>query len=121
MIHGFVTSRREAVVCVVVRGPRSHEEVEAMVDTGFTAFLTLPPSLVEALDLPFKRRGWAMLADGSDISFDVHEAEILWDGRPRIIDVSVADTTPLLGTSLLEGCELAIRFVDDGDVFIKAL
>lgn len=106
---------------MTVRGPRADREIETIVDTGFNGFLTLPPHLVASLDLPFRERGRAILADGSDISFDIHEAEILWDGRPRIIDVSVADTTPLLGTSLLEGCKLTIRFVDDGDVSIEAL
>lgn len=60
-----------------------------------------------------------MFADGSEISFDVHEAEILWDGRPRIIDASVADTVPLVGTSLLDGHKLTVRFVDGGDIFIE--
>lgn len=121
MISGFVNFGREAVVRVVVRGPHSREEIEALVDTGFTAFLTLPQTLVVALELPFKRRGWAVLADGSEISFDVYEAEIVWDGHPRVIDVSVAETTPLIGTSLLEDHELTIRFVDDGDVSIETL
>lgn len=89
-------------------------------DTGFNGFLTLPPHLVAALDLPFRERGRAILADGSDIPFDIHEAEILWDGHPRIIDVSVADTDPLIGTSLLDDHKLMIRFVDGGDVFIEA-
>ncbi len=106
---------------MTVRGSRSDREIEAIVDTGFNGFLTLPPHLVAALDLPFRERGRAILADGSDISFDIHEVEIVWDGHPRVIDVSVADTTPLLGTSLLDGHELAIRFVDGGTVFIKAL
>lgn len=103
----------------MVRGPRSHEEIEAIVDTGFNGLLTLPSHLIAVLDLPFRERGRAILADGSDISFDIHGAEIVWDGQARQIAVGVADTTPLVGTSLLDGYELTVRFVDGGDVFIE--
>lgn len=90
-------------------------------DTGFDGDSTLSPSLIEALDLPFRERGRTILADGSDVSFDIHDAEIVWDGHPRVIDMSIADTTPLLGTPMLDGYELTVRFVDDGEVSIEAV
>jgi clan AA aspartic protease len=120
LIVGFVNVRREAIIRMTVRGPHTDREIEAIVDTGFDGNLTLPPSLIEALDLPFRERGRAVLADGSDVSFDIHEAEIVWDECPRTIAVGVADAEPLLGTSLLDGYELTVRFVDEGEVKIKA-
>jgi clan AA aspartic protease len=118
---GRVNAFREAVVSVTVRGSLAEEEIEAVIDTGFNGSLTLPPSLIEALGLPFRRRDRAILGDGSETFFDTHEAEIVWDGHPRAIAVDSADTEPLLGTALLDGCELTIRFVDDGEVFIEAM
>jgi predicted aspartyl protease len=39
MITGVVTSSREAVIHVLVRGAHEQEaEVEAVIDTGFTGF-----------------------------------------------------------------------------------
>ncbi len=121
MITGFVNAEREAVVRVAVRGPRAEEEVEAIVDTGFNGSLTLPPALVAHLGLPFLDRTRAMLADGSEIVFAVHEAEVVWSERPLIVAVGVADTDPLLGTSLLDGHRLTIEFVDGGDVSVEIL
>ena len=47
MIEGFVNANLEAVVNVPIRGPAGQtREVEAVIDTGFNGFLTLPPSLV---------------------------------------------------------------------------
>lgn len=102
-------------------GAWADQEIEAIVDTGFNGFLTLPPSLIATLDLPFRERGRAVLADGSDISFDIHEAEIVWDERPRTIAVGAADTEPLIGTSSLDGHKLTVEFVDDGGVFIETV
>ncbi len=121
MITGFVNAEREAVVRVMVRGSRAEEEVEAIVDTGFSGLLTLSPALVARLGLPYRDRSRAILADGSEVVFAVHEAEVVWDGNPRPIAVGVADTDPLLGTAMLDGYELTIRFVDGGDVSIEAL
>ena len=51
MITGVVKSD-EARIRPKVKGPRRREqEVEAVIDTGYTASLTLPPSLVAALGL----------------------------------------------------------------------
>ncbi|MEX2140717.1 MAG: hypothetical protein WD894_15755 [Pirellulales bacterium] len=54
MIRGVVTPEREAVVSLDLHGPDDNDEqVDAVIDTGFNDFLTLPPQLVSALNLPF--------------------------------------------------------------------
>jgi len=50
MIRGVVTSQREAVIQLSVAGLDLEEVVEAVIDTGFNDFLSLPPALIEALD-----------------------------------------------------------------------
>ena len=55
----------EAVITLSVQGPEGQaREVDAVVDTGFTGFLTLPPALVAELGLTFETTGHATLADG---------------------------------------------------------
>src|SRR5882757_185424 len=101
MIAGRVNLYREAVVRLPVQNLRGQEQaVEAVIDTGFNGYLTLPPDLVADLGLPFRRNGRAVLGDGSEVTFDIHEAVVLWDGRLRRIAVDVADTNPLLGMGL---------------------
>lgn len=107
---------------MVVGGPGGREqEIECIVDTGFCGSLSLPPALVAGLGHPFRRRGRALLADGSETFFDIHEASVIRDGRPRLVPTDVADSDPLIGMTLLEGYELTVRAVDGGNVSIEAL
>ena len=60
--------------------------IEAVVDTGFSGFLTLPPGLVDELRLPFAYIGQAILANDAEVDFDVHYVTVLCDGEPREIE-----------------------------------
>ena len=121
MIEGVVSATYEPIVALVVQGPSGHtRETEAVVDTGYNGFLTLPAGLVTELGLPLASTGWAVLADGSEISFDVHYGTLLWDGDQRYIRVDVADTTPLVGMRLLDGHSLYMEVEDGGRVVIQA-
>ncbi len=62
-----------------------------------------------------------MLADGSNSVFDIYEAAVTWDGRPRRIAVDEADCAPLVGMSLFYGYELTVQVVDGGSVVIRPL
>src|SRR5438105_15966133 len=65
MIAGVVQSD-EGRIRLKVKGPKGEREVEAIVDTGFTAYLTLPPPLIAALGLQWQRVESFTLADGSE-------------------------------------------------------
>jgi predicted aspartyl protease len=61
MITGVVTTSRQAVIRLTVRGPEGQEqEIETVIDTGFDGSLTLPPTLIVALGLVWRRRGRAI-------------------------------------------------------------
>jgi clan AA aspartic protease len=122
MISGEVNTYREAVVRLQMRSLQGREQaIEAVIDTGFNGYLTLPPDLIAALGLPFRRNGRAVLGDGSEITFDIHEAVVLWDGQPRRIAVDAADTAPLLGMGLLYGHELILQVIEGGSALIRPL
>lgn len=121
-VTGRVNASLEATVRLSVQGRDGSETfVDAVIDTGFSGFLTLPSKLVEALELKFRKRGQAVLGDGSSVIFDTYEATVLWNGRPRRIAVDAADVEPLMGVRLLYGHELRAEFIEDGDVFIRIL
>lgn len=121
MIVGSVNTDREAIVRLVIVGPRGRErEVEAIVDTGYTGFLTLPSEVAD-LGLPFLMRGSAVLADGSESLFNIHEATVDWAGGRRRVLIDIAESDPLLGMELLHGNELAIQVIAGGSVALKRL
>ena len=121
MIEGVVNASYEAIVTLLVQGPAGQSlEVETVIDTGFNRFLTLPPSLVAELGLPFVTSGRVMLADGSQSSFEVYDVAVLWDGQPRDVYTYAADSTPLVGMALLDTHDLRIQVRDGGRVVIQA-
>jgi clan AA aspartic protease len=122
MIIGAVNADREAIIHLVVRGPDGQEqEVEAVIDTGFTGFLTLSPSLIAFLGLEWRGQAHAILGDGSVQAFDVYAATVIWDGQPRTVEVDAADTDPLIGMGLIYRYDLRIHVVEGGTVTIEAL
>ena len=120
MIEGRVSATFEAVVRLVIGGPSGRmREVEAVVDTGFNGFLTLPPALVKELGLPYVYQGEASLADGSQLRFDVHAVFVEWDGRRRYVKADATGNKPLVGMSLLHGHSLFVEVVEGGRVVIE--
>ena len=111
----------EAVIAVPVTGPGDRaQEVEAVIDTGYNGLLTLPPSAVRQLALPFVTRGQATLANGTKDVFDVYDATISWDGKAIDILVDEAETTPLVGMALLENHSLHIDVRIGGRATVEA-
>jgi clan AA aspartic protease len=122
MITGVVTDRREAVIRLTVRGPGGqNQEIDAIIDTGFDGWLSLPSSTIAGLGLSWRQRGRALLADGSESVFDIYEATVDWDGEARRIPVDEAETVPLVGMSLLEGYEIVVQVQRGGNVSVRAL
>jgi clan AA aspartic protease len=120
MITGVVTANREAIIRLAVHGPAGVEQqIESVVDTGFDGWFSLPPSLIALLGLQWRRRGRALLADGSECVFDIYEVTVLWDGSLRRIAVDEASTAPLVGMALLYDYELSVQVRNGGSVTIN--
>ena len=121
MISGVVNNR-EARIRLSLRGPQQREqEFEAVIDTGYTASLSLPPAQIATLGLGWQGFGRGTLADGSECLFDVYEAEVVWDGQVRRLLVDEADTDPLVGMALLSGYELKMEVCSHGKLEITPL
>ena len=121
MIVGSV-QRREPVIRLTVRGSRGRQEqIQAVVDPGYTGWLTLPPALMGRLNLPWKTFGRGIMADGSVSAFDVYQARVMWDSRLRQVLVSELDATPLVGMALLRGFEIRMLVKARGKVTIERI
>ena len=122
MIIGVVNASHEATIRLVVRGASGQEyEIEAIIDTGFTGFLTLPPALIASLGLAWRGLEQVGLGDGSPQLFDVYAATVIWNGQARTVEIDAADTDPLVGMGLIYGYELRIQVINGGTVTIEVL
>ena len=122
MIEGVVSAKREAVISLTVSAADGTPEIfDAIVDTGFTDYLTLPSATIARLNLtpaaPLKGR----LADGSLIDVMLYRATVIWDGVARAILIVEAEGKILVGMSLLYGYDFWMRTVDGGEVRITKL
>ena len=98
MITGEVNAEFEATIPIVVCGANGEErQVSAVIDTGFTGFLTL-----------------------SVHSFDVYGAVVIWNGETREVEVNLTETAPLIGMAMLFRHDLQIEVVVSGTVRIEA-
>jgi clan AA aspartic protease len=119
---GSVNDVLEATLRVKVDGaPGQSCEIEALIDTGFNGFLTLPSGLIARLGLPWLFRQQGQLADGSFETFDVHQATIMWDNAPLSVEVEAVNAEPLLGMAVLEGYSLKVDVTKGGSVTIRLL
>jgi clan AA aspartic protease len=122
VITGRINSFYEAVIPLHLQdtGGQVHE-IEAILDTGFNGSLTLPSELITTLQLPWRTRGNAILANGSEETFDIYAAVVIWDGTPRPILAETVETAPLLGMRLLAGSDVHMIVEPGGRVQIVPL
>jgi clan AA aspartic protease len=117
MIAGIVNADFEPIISLAVCGSDGKVYTQdAIIDTGFNGWLSLPPDLIAQLNLRWKRRGRAILGDGSECVFNVYEASLVWDGELLTIPVDEADSEPLVGMSLMEGYQLMVQVFEGGRV-----
>ena len=122
MIRGVVNARDEATIHLSLKNARGEEqELEFVIDTGFNGSLTLPPGLIRSLELPWRTRGSAVMANGEVDQFDIYAATLMWNNTPRRVLIEEADTEPLVCMALLRGHDVAMRVVDGGPVTIVPL
>ncbi|MBW4616793.1 MAG: clan AA aspartic protease [Desmonostoc vinosum HA7617-LM4] len=115
MITGIVNADFEPIISLSLQGSDGRIYIpDAIVDTGFNGWLSLPPEFIAQLNLRWKRRGRAILGDGSECVFNVYEATVVWDGELLVIPVDEADLEPLIGMSLMEGYQLMVQVFERG-------
>lgn len=117
MITGVINAEFEPIIPLSIR--RSDGKIfmqDAIIDTGFNGWLSLPPDLIAKLNLRWKRRGRAILGDGSECVFNVYEAIVDWDGTLLTIPVDEADSEPLIGMLLMEGYQLTMQVFEGGQI-----
>jgi clan AA aspartic protease len=122
MMQGIVDQNCEAIIRLVVSNTNKQRQViDAVLDTGFSGFLTLPLAILTSLNLQAYSREEGTLGDGSTCIFDVYTGFVIWDGEFRRIDINASEASPLIGMSLLYGYRVQFDTVEGGTVMIQSL
>ncbi len=122
MIAGKVTANREAVIELEVVGSNQRKaKIEAVIDTGFNGYLTLPSGLINRLEFHIAGNRRVTLGDGNVVVLDVYLAKVLWHEQEREVLILEAEGGPLVGMSLLYGSRVILEVVDNGAVTIVSL
>lgn len=108
---GRIDDRNQLWVKITVVGKHGQQEVEALIDTGFTGELQLPLHVAVPLGLSLAGAATYQLADGSLCKQMLFSASVVWGTTTRLITVNVVDTdTALIGGGLLHGYFLGVDF-----------
>ncbi|WP_373547142.1 clan AA aspartic protease [Chamaesiphon sp.] len=122
MITGIVNEEFEPIIPISLCDSDGNVYTQdAIIDTGFNGWLSLSPDLISQLNLKWKRRGRAILGDGSECVFNVYEAVLVWDGNLLTIPIDEADSEPLVGMSLMEGYQLIVQVFEGGYVELSKI
>ena len=93
--------------------------VEAMIDTGFDDFLTLPAYLVQRMGLVWASRMPMQVATSEWAQFDIYAADVLWLGNRLPLRVLQTQSETLVGTRLLWESQLTVQFWEGGGVNVQ--
>jgi clan AA aspartic protease len=121
MMQGLVNQNCEATLSIVVKNNATTQLIDAVIDTGFSGFLTLPADIISTLALSWEGRDVATLGDGTFCTFEVYIGKVIWNGEYREIYINESETVPLIGMQLLRGYELRIQAIEGGTVTIETL
>jgi clan AA aspartic protease len=120
MIQGAVNAFREAVLPLQLRTPDGRlVNLDAVIDTGFSDYLALPPALVTSLHIPYYGTADYELGDGALVTFRVYTTSVFWDGQEIETPVLASDGGALIGMRMLYGYHLFVDVVDGGDVIVR--
>lgn len=120
-MKGVVTAALEAVLPLEIQDATGKRiNVDAVIDTGFTGQLALPTAVIDMLSFPVRGVRSALLGDGRRVMVDVYEAQVLWDGELRDVQL-LAMEGALVGMSLLYGSDVHLRVVTNGSVTVSTL
>jgi clan AA aspartic protease len=121
VISGSVDERLNLLVPLTVKGFNGQElSIQAVLDTGFSNWLSLTDEQVQFLGLLPSGTAESALADGSVVPVVLYMGIVVWEGIERLVEVVGGDTDPLLGVKLLEGNRLVVDFRSGGTIEIQS-
>ena len=95
------------------------QECDVILDTGFTGYLTLPETVIEAVGLVSEGQRAVTVASGREETLEYYTAWVSWHDRLKKVGVFQSIDQPLLGMELLYGSRITVDAWEDGEVVIE--
>ena len=121
MLTGTVNDLQAWLAVEVLTIGGQYLSVEALLDTGFNGGLALPTSVIPHLDLVPRGNRYGYLALGGEFQLPTWRGTVVWNGRPRSVEIVETDSEPLLGMELLRGNRITIDVREGGAVTVDNL
>jgi len=101
MLRGIVHENKP-LVSLIVGWHLGVQEIVALVDTGFTGELKIPPSKVPELGLQITHTEPICLANNKVANMRASIVSVSMEGAVNVVDVLVDDGIPIIGVGLLK-------------------
>ena len=99
----------------------SSEIVTALIDTGFTEWLVLPPEVIHRLGLTLEGNEPIGFANSTTELIDVYEAQVLWCDQSCSVRVHELPGDPTIGMELLHGNKIEIDTLPGGEIYVEPI
>ena len=121
-VVGTVSANLDPLITLEVsNGMGGRELVEAVLDSGFNDFISLPIAVIQRLQLQSTPSLIVELADGSEVETPTYVGRIFWDGIDQIVRVQEGEGRPLVGMALMIEHRITIDVRYDGAVLIEPI
>ena len=121
-MFGKVGSNREPRINVLVANARGDLlQINAVLDTGFNGWLTLPSDVIRRLGLLRQGQRTAIFANDTQDGLNIYHASVQWHGHPQTVFVFEVEGQPLVGMSLLWGSRITLEAFDGGTVVVEEI
>ena len=120
MITGFIDNQLDPVIPLQLTNDYGIRlQIEAVIDTGFTEFLTLPLAVVQQLQLAQVGRVRVLLSGNLPVDVPVYMVHVLWHGQERLVSVQQAEGDPLVGMQMLVESKVTLHVRYGGAVEVE--
>lgn len=122
MITGTVNRDGDLIAPVRVLDANEYvHRFEAVVDTGFSGYLSLSPRQIRDMGLGPPQPIDMVVANNVTFETSSYPGIVLWRGERRPVQIIESEGTPLIGIALLWGSLLTAEITDNGNVAIGPL
>ena len=109
-------------VSVTINSPSGNSITQtALVDSGSNGYVSLPPIVIEALELTPVGSNIVELANAKTETVTIVSGEVALGRWRRNVPIHQIGDEPTVRTALLRSFNLSIDFVPDGDVRFEAI